>query len=273
MAVNALQSTPFDHFSRDERRKFTAVMLRRAADSEGPDARKAILDDVVLANIGVARSIASRYRSRGIATDDLEQVACAALVRAVHKFDGALASDFLAYAVPSIRGELRRYFRDSGWMVRPPRRIQELQSRVVETRDRLRAETGASTSHADIAAALDVPETDVAEALAAEGCFTPTSLDLPVGDESSSTLGDLLRDPQGAGEASAAEARAMLRPVVRRLSDRDRSLLRLRYFEECTQQEIAEEFGVTQTQVSRLLSKLLRDLRAGLVGAAAQPED
>lgn len=268
-----MQSNPFDQFSRDERRKFTATMLRRAAETEEPVARKAVLDDVVLANIGVARSIASRYRSRGIATEDLEQVACAALVRAVHRFDGALASDFLAYAVPSIRGELRRYFRDSGWMVRPPRRIQELQGRVVATRDQLRAQSGASISHADIAGALDVSESDVAEALAAEGCFIPTSLDLPIGEGSTSTLGELLHDPQGTDQASAAEARAMLRPVVRRLSARDRLLLRLRFFDERTQQEIADEFGVTQTQVSRLLSKVLRDLRAGLVGVTVQLED
>lgn len=273
MSAHGMQSTPYDQFSRDERRKFTATMLRRASETQDEADRKAVLDDVVLANLGVARSIASRYRSRGIATDDLEQVACAALVRAVHRFDGRLASDFLAYAVPSIRGELRRYFRDSGWMVRPPRRVQELQSRVVEARERLRAEAGGSCSHADIAEALGVSESDVAEALAAEGCFTPTSLDLPMGEGSTSTLGDLLRDPQEEGAATAAEARAMLRPVVRRLSARDQSLLRLRYFDERTQQEIADEFGVTQTQVSRLLSKVLRDLRAGLIGATPQLED
>ena len=273
MSAHAMQSTPFDRFSRDQRRKFTATMLHRAAETADVVERKAVLDDVVLANVGVARSIASRYRSRGIATEDLEQVACAALVRAVHRFDGALASDFLSYAVPSIRGELQRYFRDSGWMVRPPRRIQELQSRVVETRDRLRAETGRAVSHADIARALDVAEPDVAEALAAEGCFTPTSLDLPIGEGSTSTLGDLIRDPQEGDDTAAAEARAMLRPVVRRLSARDRSLLRLRFFDERTQQEIADEFGVTQTQVSRLLSKVLRDLRTGLVGVTPQPED
>lgn len=273
MSLTSLQSSPLGNFSRDERRSFTAAMLRRAAETSDPVERHAILDDVVLANVGVARSIASRYRSRGIPTEDLEQVANAALVRAVHHFDGELATDFLAYAVPSIRGELRRYFRDSGWMVRPPRRIQELQSRVIEMRDRLRADTGHACTHADIARALDVPESDVLEALSAEGCFTPTSLDLPVREGSSSTLGDLLRDPQDADGATAAEARAMLSPVVRQLSARDRSLLRLRYFDERTQQEIADEFGVTQTQVSRLLSRILRELRAGLLGSGQPVEE
>lgn len=273
MSSRDVQFSSFEHFSRDERRSFTAAMLLRAAETTDAIERHAILDDVVLANVGVARSIASRYRSRGIPTEDLEQVANAALVRAVHHFDGQLATDFLAYAVPSIRGELRRYFRDSGWMVRPPRRIQELQSSVVAMRDRLRAETGRSCTHADIAQALDVPESDVVEALSAEGCFTPTSLDLPLGEGSSSTLGDLLRDPQDADGASAAEARAMLSPVVRRLSPRDRALLRLRFFDERTQQEIADEFGVTQTQVSRLLSKVLSELRTGLLGPSQTVEE
>lgn len=243
-------------------------MLRRAAETEDVVERKSILDEVVLANVDVARSIASRYRSRGIATEDLEQVANAALVRAVHCYDDAVATDFLAYAVPCVRGEVRRYFRDNGWMVRPPRRIQELQSRVVETRDSLTAESGKSPSPEAIARALEVPVVDVVEALSADGCFTPTSLDLPLGEDSANTLGDLLCEPTATtNDASAAEARAMLRPVVRRLSPRDRALLRLRFFDDRTQQEIAGELGVTQTQVSRLLSRVLRDLRAGLLGS------
>src|SRR3546814_19717663 len=99
-----------------------------------------------MVNMCVAKSIASRYRKRGIAQDDLEQVAYAALVRVVHNFDVERRQDLLSYAVPSIRGELRRYFRDHGWTVRPPRRIQALQSRVIELRDQMAAETR-TTSH------------------------------------------------------------------------------------------------------------------------------
>ena len=155
--------------SRDDRRRFTAAAFCSAAETHDDAERAELLDQVVIANLGVARTIASRYRSRGIALEDLEQVASAALVRAVHRFDITLASDFLAFAVPSIRGEVRRYFRDNGWMVRPPRRVQELQSQVLDARDRLRSESGRPCTESAIAEALDVPVQDVVEALARRG--------------------------------------------------------------------------------------------------------
>ncbi len=257
--------------SRDERRSFTAAAFRRAAHTHDEVERKRILDEVVLANVAVARTIASRYRSRGISLEDLEQVASAALVRAVQRFDDRLTSDFLAFAVPSIRGEVRRYFRDKGWMVRPPRRVQELQTQVLEVRDQLRAETGRPCSDRAIAEALDVPEADVVEALRAEGCFAPSSLDVPLTEGGSTLVGDALADPRGGEHLAAAEARVMLRPLIRRLSDRDRSLLRLRFFEERTQLEIGEELGVTQTQVSRMLTRVLGELRGSLSSSSDGP--
>lgn len=260
------QPARLGELSRDERRRFTAAMFARAADTVDDTDRRRILHDVILANIGVASTIASRYRSRGIPIEDLQQVASAALVRAVHRFDLSLATDFLAYAVPSIRGEIRRYFRDNGWMVRPPRRIQELQSKVFEMRDRLGAEPGAAGEHA-IAEALDVPVDDVAEALAAEGCFAPSSLDAPLLDDQSMSLGDAMADPRSSAAREAAEARVMLHPVVRLLSARDQALLRLRFTDERTQQEIGEEFGVTQTQVSRMLTRVLGELKDSLTPA------
>lgn len=264
MFLSDVHTHPVEHLSREERRKFTAAMLHRARETVDRAERDAILGEVILANLCVARSIASRYRGRGIPIEDLEQVANAALVRVVHHYDSSLANDFLSYAVPSIRGEVRRYFRDNGWMVRPPRRVQELQTQVLETRDQLRAGTGEPPRDAEIARALGVPEAEVTEALCAEGCFAPASLDSPVGEDASSSWGEIIPDPGGDAGISSAEARVMLRPVVRRLSARDRALLRLRFFDERSQQEIADEFGVTQTQVSRLLSRVLRDLRNGL---------
>ncbi|KRF11357.1 hypothetical protein ASG90_16505 [Nocardioides sp. Soil797] len=249
---------------REQRRRLTAGLLRQAAQVDDPEMHAQLLEEVVLANICVARSIASRYRSRGVPTEDLEQVANAALVRAVQQFDGTRASDFLSFAVPSIRGELRRYFRDHGWMVRPPRRVQELQSRVIEERDRLQVDGRRTATDAEIAERLDVPEADVTEALRAEGCFTPSSLDAPLSDDAGATVGEALADADPLSDSDAAEARVMLRPVVRRLSPRDQELLRLRFFEELTQQEIADKFQVTQTQVSRLLSRVLGDLRGSL---------
>ncbi len=255
---------PHSGVSRDRRRRLTAGLLRQADRAEDPDQRASLINQVIVLNISVARSIASRYRRRDVPVEDLEQVANAALVRSAQQFDVSRQRDFLAYAVPSIRGELRRYFRDHGWTVRPPRRVQELQSLVVEKREQLRAKDRGNPTDADIAEALDVPEDDVSEALRAEGCFTPTSLDSPVGEQGTTALGDLIADPDSARGQEAAEARVMLRPVLRRLKVRDRKLLRLRFRDGMTQQEIADEFGVTQTQVSRLLGRVLRDLRRTL---------
>lgn len=250
--------------SRDDRRSFTAEAFLAASETHDVAERAHLLDQVVIANLGMARTIASRYRSRGIAIEDLEQVASAALVRAVHRFDITLASDFMAFAVPSIRGEVRRYFRDNGWMVRPPRRVQELQSRVLDTRDRLRSESGGPCTELAIAEVLDVPVEDVVEALRAEGCFSPRSLDVPLTDDGSTLVGEVIADTLGGEQLAAAEARVMLRPLVRQLSERDRALVKLRFFDERTQQEIGEELGVTQTQVSRMLTRVLADLRGSL---------
>ena len=212
-------------------------------------------------NAGVARSMAGRYRNRGIDLDDLEQVALLGLTKAAQRFDPDAGHDFLSYAVPTIRGELRRHFRDSGWMVRPPRRVQDLQSRIARAQDELELELGRSPRPSEVAGHLGVELDDVIEALSADGCFTPTSLDGPVGDGGSS-LGDLLGADDRAIES--AEARVVLAPVLRQLSARDQRIVRLRFVEERTQQEIAEAIGLTQAQVSRVLTRILDQLRAGL---------
>jgi RNA polymerase sigma-B factor len=202
--------------------------------------------------------MAARYRNRGIDLDDLEQVALLGLTKAAQRFDPDAGHDFLSYAVPTIRGELRRHFRDAGWMVRPPRRVQDLQARIAGAQRELEAGLGRSPRPSEVAAHLEEDLTAVIEALSADGCFTPTSLDGAVGD-GSSTLGDLLGTEDRAIES--AEARVVLDPVVRLLSDRDRRIVRLRFFDECTQQEIAEDIGLTQAQVSRVLTRILGDLR------------
>ena len=250
---------------REVRRTETTRLLEQAATATG-DERAALLDEVIIINTSVARAIAARYANRGIALEDLEQVAYLALVRAAHKYDGRLAEDFLVYAVPTIRGEVKRYFRDHGWTVRPPRRVQELQAEV------MRLET---SDPAELAETLGVSEAEVTEAQQLKGCFSPLSLDAPVSTESdAASLGELLagEDP----EHSASEARLMLAPALRALTDRERLIIRLRFVEDLTQEEIGERIGVTQMQVSRLLKKVmtkLRDqLRADEAAAATAPE-
>jgi len=244
----------------------TVDLLTRAAQCS-KDTRRRLLAEVVELNMGVADAIASRYRRRGIPDDDLHQVAYLALTKAARRFDPDAGHDFLSYAVPTIRGELRRYFRDSGWMVRPPRKVQELQSRIFAVQSELSLTLGRSPSPREVAKHLDEPLGDIEEALAAEGCFTPTSLDRTVGADSEVTVGQLLSDTDLTGEAT--EARVVLAPLVRRLSERDKLVLRLRFIDDYTQQEIAHEIGVTQTQVSRLLGRIFSELRDGL----AEPDE
>jgi RNA polymerase sigma-B factor len=244
---------------RAERATRTADLLARASRETSPARRRRLIASVVEANMGVADAIASHYRRRGIPDDDLQQVAYLALTKAARRFDPEAGHDFLSYAVPTIRGELRRYFRDNGWMVRPPRKVQELQGRVFAAEAELAAALGRSPSVSEVAHHLDAPLRDVEEALSAEGCFVPTSLDKSVGGESTTTIGDLLGGPDT--DTEAVEARVVLAPVVRRLSERDRKVLRLRFYDDCTQREIADAIGVTQTQVSRVLTRIMRELR------------
>ncbi len=223
--------------------------------------RARVRGDLVATNMPVARAVASRYRSRGIPTEDLEQVAYLALTKAAHRYDPHAGHAFLSFCVPTIRGEVRRYFRDHGWMVRPPRRVQELQQRVHRAQSELTFQLGRDPVPRELADHLGEEIDDVLEALDSQGAFTPASLDRPVGDGDTS-LGDLISSEQST--VQSAEARMVLGPVVRRLDDRDRRILQMRFFDGLTQREIAEAIGVTQMQVSRLLTRIFRDLRSQL---------
>jgi RNA polymerase sigma-B factor len=253
---------PLRYANRTTRVEHTAQLLAEASATSDDAERHRLLDEVVLLNMGVANALAARYRHRGVSIEDLRQVAYLALVKAARGFDSASGHEFLSYAVPTIRGEIKRHFRDHGWSVRPPRRIQELQGRIAIADSELSAALGRSPRPAEVADHLGTPLDDVLEALAADGCFTPTSLDRPVGPEGDTTIGEMLgNDDRG---RDAAEARVLLGPALRNLSERDRRILMLRFFRGWTQSEIAEDIGVTQMQVSRLLSRILEGLREEL---------
>jgi RNA polymerase sigma-B factor len=217
----------------------------------------------VVLNLKVAADIARQYQGRGVAFDDLEQVANLGLVKAAQAFDPAHGSDFLSYAVPTMRGEVRRYFRDLGWTVRPTRAVQEAQAGIASAEGELFQELGRSPRPSELAEHMGVDPEVVQEALAANGCFAPTSLDTSVNDHSPAER--LGHDEAG---FDSAEARVMLLGIMRDLTPRERRILEMRFFGGCTQKEIGVEVGVTQMQVSRLLSRLLERLRARLEGQA-----
>jgi RNA polymerase sigma-B factor len=246
------------------RREATRLLLERAMDARG--AELADLEDrVIRLNMNVASDVARRYRGRGVAADDLDQVAQLGLVKAVKGFDASRSTDFLSFAVPTVRGELRRYFRDNGWAVRPPRSIQELQARITAIEGELSQELGRSPRPSEIAERLDVPLDRVVDALAANGCFSPTSLDADLGDSDDAGLVDRLG---GADPAyKSAEARVILKPLFAQLDDRERLILEMRFVRGCTQAEIGKAVGVTQMQVSRILAGLLTRMREQMPAA------
>jgi RNA polymerase sigma-B factor len=244
-----------ENLSRADR---TSVLLAAASLAASASERAALELRVIETNMVVASQIASRYRARGIATDDLEQVAYLALVKAVRRYVHAEDRDFLSFAVPTIRGEIRRYFRDQGWTIRPPRCVQEAQNRIKEVEDDLLHQLGRAPRPSEIAERSGLDLGLVVEALAANGCFTPSSLE-------SSTTDGAGRGQKWTGDVDSgfgsAEARAVLAPLLARLTPRERLMLEMRFVRGATQKEIGETIGVTQMQVSRLLSDLMGRLR------------
>ena len=162
----------------EDRAQRTHDLLMQCVDASD-DERERLHEEIVIINVEVAESIVMRYRNRGVPVDDLVQVACLGLVKAARGFDPTKSDNFLGYAVPTILGELKRFFRDNAWAVRPPRRIQELQAEIAAASAQLMQDTGRVPTPADVAEVLEIDVKEVVEALSADGCFAPTSLDRP----------------------------------------------------------------------------------------------
>ena len=245
---------------RDRRRKQTADLWELIASTDDALEVERLREEIVLLNISVAQAIARRYASRGIALEDLEQVACLGLVKAVRGFDPTRQKDFVSYAVPTVSGEVKRHFRDLGWVVRPPRRIQDLQARINSAVDDSGHSPGATKRPDDLAAELGVEVSEVVEALTCRGAFSPMSLDSPLGEPGSSdSLGDLLTTP--GDDYDRVENAIVLRHALHSLSSRERLILQRRFWENRTQHQIGEEIGLSQMQVSRILARILASLR------------
>ena len=255
--------------SDSERAEQTTALLARAhAPGVSETEREACLERRVELNMRVAEAVARRYARRSIPVEDLTQVAYLALVRAVRSFDPSHERDLLAYAVPSMTGEIRRHFRDHSWTIRPPREVQRAHTRLVRTGvalDRV-DDTSVSALAAEVEGGVEV----VREALLARSCFSLVSLDSPVGGESDGEDGPVrdVADPDVTESMERTEARLLVRPLLATLTPRDRDLLRLRFGQELSQREIGLELGMSQIQVSRCLQRLLLQLRGALADAA-----
>ena len=252
--------TAFDGLpSRQERSARTAELLRSRETTISDAERRRLNAELVHLNRGVALAVAMRFRGRGVPLEDLVQVAFVGLTKAVLRYDSLLADDLLTFAVPTIRGQLQRHFRDHTWHVRPPRRVQEVRQRVRDRSEELCQLLGREPRVAELAEDLGLSPGEVEEALLAQDCFLALSLDEPAGPGSATSLGELL--PADESGTEVVDTRLSLTTAVGRLSERERRLLYMRYFEERTQAEIGSVLGVSQMQVSRLLSGLLGRLR------------
>ncbi|MCU1637628.1 MAG: sigF [Microbacteriaceae bacterium] len=242
--------------------KEARTVARYAAAAGAPlRERRRIHDDVVTDHLGVAETIARRYSRDGQDWGDLRQVAYLGLIKAARRFDPERGADFVAFAVPTISGEIKRHLRDHAWFIRPPRRVQELRGTIATTMPRLTQELGRTPSLAELAKSLDDELCNVREAVCSQESLRPASLD-------STGSGDDLPLAETIGriddQFERAEMMTEIGSACRRLAPRDRRILYLRFFQERTQQEIAAELGVTQMQVSRLLTRILGRLRSDL---------
>lgn len=244
-----------------ENRPDDAELFERLRRDDDRHAR----DLLVERYLPLARRLARRYQRTDEPMDDLVQVASLGLIKAVDRFDASREVVFSSYAVPTILGELKRHFRDRTWSVRVPRDLQELALRVDQAVTTLSSRTGRAPSVSEIAAALQIDEERVLDALSAASAYRAGSLDAPrlsgQGEE-----GETVADAIGTTEEGfeQAEQRATLEPLLARVSARERTVLRLRFAEGMTQAEIGERIGVSQMQVSRLIRQSLSRLRAGL---------
>jgi RNA polymerase sigma-B factor len=245
----------------------TQAFLRLQESPEGHE-RESLLQEIAAAWLPMAHRIAGGYRGRGESLEDLQQVAALGLTKAVHRYDPTLGHAFETYAIPTIKGELRRHFRDYMWAVHVPRRVQELRNRVRHARQELAQEPdGAAPAVARIAAHCGLTEQEVYEGMGAQESFSSLSLDAPA----SGADGGPLREVLGSQDPSfeLVVERESVKPCLQTLSARERRILYLRYFEDMTQSRIAQELGVSQMHVSRLITRTCARLRREALGRAS----
>lgn len=228
----------------------TRDLLLAAQTVEGAE-RQALLNAVVVRHLGLADALAARYWHSGQDREDLTQVARAGLVEAARRFDPELG-DFVAFAVPTITGVIKRHFRDHGWMVRPPRQTQELVINLRQNWASLAQEIKGEPTSTDLAERAGVPAEAIREALVASDGYRPASL----------THSECVVPSSSAqAEFERCEAQAIVGAMLRELDPRERRLVRMRFYERLSQQEIADRIGTNQMSISRQLTRLLAKLR------------
>ena len=247
----------------EQRRRERELIDQLHALAPDDPQRARVRDELVTMHLPLVRHLAARYRGRGESVDDLVQVGSVGLISAVDRYDPARGVELASFATPTILGEIKRHFRDHAWAIRVPRGLQELSARVTRTVDDLTRDLGRSPTVREVAQELGIEEEEVLSALEARHALSADSLTTADGDGGEGDrLGGAL-DPA----FEEIEEREALRPLLEGLPARERRILTLRFAEEMSQAQIAQELGISQMQVSRLLARTLEDLRSGLLAA------
>jgi RNA polymerase sigma-B factor len=246
-----------------ERIREDLKLLERYQNNGDHAAREALIERF----LPLARQLARRYERQDEPLDDLLQVASMGLVKAVDRFDPSRGTAFSSFAVPTILGELKRYFRDVGWAVHVPRGMQERALEVNRAVTELSRELGRSPTPTELAQATELTHEEVLEAMEAATAYDSVSLEAPRNGSEESDAEEFVNTLGGEDPGyELAEYTATLAPELRALPERDRLVRHLRFVEDLTQSEIAEQIGVSQMHVSRLIRRALEKLRAGVGG-------
>ncbi|MFF3499387.1 RNA polymerase sigma factor SigF [Streptomyces sp. NPDC003247] len=256
------------HHPHDDAPDTDRAFRRLAALPPGPP-RDTLRAEIVEAWLPMADRLAGRFRSRGESYEDLRQVAALGLVKAVDRYDPDRGHAFESYAVPTVSGEIKRHFRDHLWTLHVPRRVQDLRNRVrVACQDLSQTVPGRRPTDAEIAECAQLSEEEVREGLEALESFTALSLDAEVpGGDTGHSLGDALGEPDPA--LDTVVDREAVKPRLAALSERERTILYLRFFGDMTQSRIAEQLGISQMHVSRLINRCCARLREQVLKDAA----
>ena len=246
-------------------RAMSKVMFARLATlEEGTHEYQYVRNTLVELNLALVHFAAARFRTRSEPMEDIVQVGTIGLIKAIDRFDPAREVEFPTFALPTVLGEIKRFFRDTSWAVHVPRRLQELRLALARAGDDLSQALDRAPTVAELAAHLDISEEDVCEGLVASNAYSVSSLDAQPGeDETEGSFADRVGtvDPGLEG----IENLESLKPLMAQLSERERTLLSLRFGAEMTQSQIGEELGISQMHVSRLLTRALAKLRAHLL--------
>jgi RNA polymerase sigma-B factor len=246
--------------TKDEVRRLFAAYRDAGDDHERAAVREKLVDQY----IGLVEFLARRFRNRGEPLEDLVQVGTIGLLKAIDRFELEREVEFSTYATPTIVGELKRHFRDKGWAVRVPRRLQELHLELTKIISNLGQELGRSPTVAEISESAGISEETVLEGMEIAHAYSFTSLDAPIDSEDSESSS--FADQMGGEDEQLEnlEYRASLAPEMAKLPERERKILFLRFYRGMTQSEIAERLGISQMHVSRLLNRTLMRLREAL---------